>query len=185
MTAWTLLSTAVPAPGAPGDCHSHLVWTLGLLMQGSAQMHDVPTTQEGKKKIYFYPDPCTDSPNGPNSNAGITGRGKRRGRVHEAVTHFFLFDQRGGLVAERDNKVCSANITAERKLCHKIINRCSFPKPNWASEKRLLSLFFVSIALSDINDPHICWYSCSYTYSSTLSSLNSPSYQTYYLNYLH
>lgn len=95
-------------------------------MQGSAQMHDVPAIQEGKKETYFYPDPCTDSPNGPNSRAGITGRGKRRGRAHKAVTHFFLFDQRRGLVAEGDNGVCLASSTAERKLCHKIINRCSF-----------------------------------------------------------
>lgn len=110
-------------------------------MQGSAQMHHVPATQEGRKETYFYPDPCTDSPNGPNSRAGITGRGKRRGRAHEAVTHFFLFDQRGGLVAEGDNRVCLANSTAERKLCHKIIKQVLFSPAEPVKKKITVPMF--------------------------------------------
>lgn len=102
MAARAFLSAVAPAPAAPGDCHNHLAWTLGVLMQQSAQLRGVPVTQGGRKKTYFYPDPCTDSPNGPTSSAGITGRGKRRGRAHEAVTHFLLFDRRGGLGAEGD-----------------------------------------------------------------------------------
>lgn len=73
-------------------------------MQRSAQLHGVPVTRGERKKTYFYPDPCTDSPNGPTSSAGITGRGKRRGRAHEAVTRFLLFDRRGGLEAGGDEQ---------------------------------------------------------------------------------
>lgn len=95
-----------------------------------------PATQEGRKKAYFYPDPCTDSPNGPNSSAGITGRGKKRGRAHEAVTHCFLFDQRGGLVAEGDNRICLANTTAERKLCLRDYKQVFFSKTQLSQWKK-------------------------------------------------
>ena len=139
----------------------------------------------GRKKTYFYPDPCTDSPNGPTSSAGITGRG-REGAEHTRPllpTSCCLTEEEVWRQGEI-NRTCLTSTAVERNACPTTVNRCSLPKPGWASEKSYHPHVLSASSLPGINAPHICWYSCSYVCSLTLFRLNEPGYQIYYSNYL-
>lgn len=82
--AWPFLSAAAPTPAAPVTAVTTWQGPSGCWCSSQCSCTVCQELKEGggeEKKIYFYPDPCTDSPNGPTSSIGITGRVKRRGRA--------------------------------------------------------------------------------------------------------
>lgn len=179
-------SAAVPAPAAPGDCRNHLPRTLGVLMQWSAQLHGMPVTEEGgeRKHIFIQILALTH----PTARPVVLAQqeGGREGAEHTRPlpTSYCLTEEEVWRQGEM-SMTCLASTTAKRNVCPKVINRCSPPKPSWASEKSYHLHFLSASPLPGINAPNICWYSCLYVCSPTLCRLNEPGYQTYYRNYLH
>lgn len=134
--------TFLPAPAAPSDCCNLLAWTFGVLEQLSCSC-TVCQLLKQVEIIYYYPDPCTDSPSG---SALAQQEGGRDGIKHTWLTYFFLPGLWGGLEAGGDKQGLSNQHYGQRiSDVLTLLTASLFQSPAEPVKKLLSPFFFASI----------------------------------------